>query len=225
MKKLWNVLVLTLAINFLAVAGAAGWLYKTHRLTPENIRAVKTILFPPPIEPEVPATQPSDATTQPILKLDELLARQSGRTAAQQVEFIQQSFDAQMAQLDRRHRELLALQGQVDAAKQKLAVDRAQLDADRAALSVEQEQAARLATDKGFQDSLALYTAMPPKKTKDVFLALDDQTVTNYLQAMPPRTAAKIIREYKSPEEVQRIQTVLEKMRQAQQASAVDAQE
>lgn len=223
MKKLWDVMVLTLAINFLAVAGAVGWLYQTHRLTPENIEAVKAILFPPPVVEEAPTTQPADPTTQPILQLDELLARQSGRSAAQQVEFIQRSFDAQMAQLDRRHRELLALQGQVEAAKQKMAADRAQFEADRQALAAEQEQADRLASDKGFQDSLALYTAMPAKKAKDVFMALDDDAITQYLQAMQPRTAAKIIKEFKLPEETDRIQKVLEKMRQQSQEQSPEA--
>ena len=59
---------------------------------------LKDVLFPAPST--APATQPAaDPSTQPMLKLEELLARQSGRPAAEQVEFIQRSFDAQMAQL------------------------------------------------------------------------------------------------------------------------------
>jgi hypothetical protein len=194
-----------------------GWLYQGQRLDRAKLLAIKEIVFPPPPPAEeTPATQPADATTQPILRLEELLAQQSGRSASDQVEFIQHSFDAQMAQLDRRHRELLALQDQVDAAKQKMAADRAQLELDRQNLTAEQDEAARLATDKGFQDSLALYTAMPAKKVKEVFMALDDDTVTLYLQAMSPRTAAKILKEFKLPDETVRIQRVMEKMRQAQ---------
>jgi hypothetical protein len=47
-------------------------------------------------------------------------------------------------------------------------------------------------------------------------MTLDDATVMNYLQAMEPREAAKVIKEFKSPEETARIQNVLERMRLAQ---------
>src|SRR5438045_9724476 len=88
MKKLWNVLVLTLALNFLAVAGLAGWLVQSKKLDRTKAHAIKAILFP--TELAAPATQPStQPTTQPTLRLEELLAHASGRTAAEQVELIQ----------------------------------------------------------------------------------------------------------------------------------------
>ena len=34
MKRLWNVLLLTLAMNFLAVAGVVGWLYQGGPVEP-----------------------------------------------------------------------------------------------------------------------------------------------------------------------------------------------
>ena len=46
MKKLWNVLVLTLALNFLAVAGLAGWLVQSKKLDRTKAHAIKAILFP-----------------------------------------------------------------------------------------------------------------------------------------------------------------------------------
>jgi hypothetical protein len=64
---------------------------------------------------------------------------------------------------------------------------------------------------------------MPARQVKTVFMGLDDQTVMNYLQAMPSRTAGKIIREFKSPEETSRIQRILERMRLAQTAEAAQA--
>ena len=39
MKRLWDILVLTLAINFLAVAGGVAYLHQTGRLTPEKVAA------------------------------------------------------------------------------------------------------------------------------------------------------------------------------------------
>lgn len=217
LKQLYNVLILTLAINFLAVAGGVGWLWMGGRLTRENVEKIGQTLFP--------ATQPAqeiaqrddrDPTTQPLLTLDNLLARASGRTAAEQVEFIQQSFDSQMATLDRRFRELQDLQRQVDLAKSQLASDRTKLAAEQKQLLEQEQLQQKLADDKGFQDSLGLYQAMPPRQVKTVFMGLDDPTVVRYLQAMPPRTASKIIKEFKTPDESARIQRVLEKMRTAQ---------
>ena len=118
-----------------------------------------------------------------------------------------------MAELDRRQRELADLQRQVDMANQSLARDRTSLDAEKKQLADREQLAATLAADKGFQDSLRLYQTMPARQVKQVFLAMDDETVTRYLQAMEPRGATKIVREFKTPDEVQRIQRVLDRMR------------
>lgn len=220
MKKLFNVLVLVLAVNFLAVAGGAGWLYQSGRLDQDKVHAVKEIVFPPPANaPGAEATtQPADgdpARAHPMLKLEELLAQHAGRPPGEQVEFIQNAFDAQMAQLDRKQRELNDLARQVEIAKQQAARDRGVLAKDQTALSDREKLAIKLASDKGFQDSLKLYTSMPAKQVKTVFMTLDDETVRNYLQAMQPRQATKIIKEFKSPDETARVQRVLEQMRLA----------
>ena len=216
MKKLINVIILTLALNFLAIAGGVGWLYQGGKLGRDKVMAIKDILFPKPVETAASTQPAAEPTTQPIMRLEELLAKAAGRSASEQVEFIQHAFDAQVAQLDRRQVELNALQRQVELAKQQMTRDRAMVEEQKKALEAREQQATRLAGDKGFQDSLALYNSMPAKKVKEVFAGLDDQTVKNYLQAMQPRTASKIINEFKSPEETTRIQKILEKMRSAQ---------
>jgi flagellar motility protein MotE (MotC chaperone) len=212
-KKLWNVFVLTLAINFVAVAGAVGYLYNQGRLDRGRIDAIKLVLYPPPTT-QPAATQPAGVkVAEPVLNLAQLLEQKSGLSTAEQLDFLQQTFDARMAELDRRQRELLDLQRQVDMANGNLARDRTALAAGQKALAGREQLAARLANDKGFQDSLQLYKTMPAKQVKQVFLAMDDETVKRYLQAMEPREASKIVREFKTPEEQQRIQKVLEQMR------------
>lgn len=217
MKRLWNVLVLTLALNFLALGGAVAWLYQGGHIDHSRVQAIKEILFPPPAPP-APATQPAavDPTTQPTLKLEELLARHTNLPAGEQVEFIQRTFDAHMAQLDRQRRVLEDLKAQVDIANRQLAIDRADVEAQRKKLEDDRQQAQKLASDQGFQDSLNVYIAMPPKQVKQVFMTLPDETVLRYLEAMTPRKAAKITEEFKTPEEVERIQRVLERMRRGE---------
>jgi hypothetical protein len=215
-KKLFGTISMLLALNFLALAGGVGWLWKTGQLDKEKAQAIREVIFPKP-EPDVPATQPvAESELPPALRLDELLAKASGRTAGEQVEFIRHSFDAQMAQLDRRHRDLTDLKAQVDLASSQLAKDRAALEEAQKQLTQRQQQATKLASDKGFQDSLLLYNSMPARQVKTVFMTLNEDTVQQYLQAMQPRTATKIIKEFKTPEELERIQKVLEKMRKAE---------
>ncbi len=80
MRRLWNVLVLALAVNFLALCGGAAWLYRTGHVDHQKAMAIKDILFPT----TAPATQPSEstATTRPSARLDELLAKHAGIPAA-----------------------------------------------------------------------------------------------------------------------------------------------
>ncbi|HEV8377224.1 MAG TPA: hypothetical protein VGP99_00115 [Tepidisphaeraceae bacterium] len=218
MKKLLNVLMLTLAINFLVVAGFVAYLYRDGRLDRARITAIKEILYPPP-PPEAPTTQPvTDQLAEPTMKLEELLAKTAGRPAAEQLDYIRKSFDSQMAQLDRAHRELLDLNQQVEQARAKLNEERKVLDDKEKKLADREQQAQRLASDQGFQDSLSLYQTLPAKQVKTIFMGLEDATVIQYLQAMESRSAAKITREFKTPEESERLKRLLERMRQPQAA-------
>ena len=54
---------------------------------------------------------------------------------------------------------------------------------------------------------------MSPKQVKAIFMNDDDATIGRYIQAMEPRTAAGIIKEFKTPAEMTRIQTVLDRIR------------
>jgi hypothetical protein len=220
MKKLMTVIILTLAMNFLAAAGAVGWLYQSGRLDKAKVKQIRELVFAPPPSQLPPAE--AAPTSRP--SLDEMMARESGRSATEKVEFIQRTFDARMLELDRHQAELADLQKQVDLANQKLSVDRAALEKQRQALDAKQKEAQTLQTDQGFQDSLAVYNSIPAKQTKEIFLTLDQQTVRQYLEAMDARQAAKIVKEFKTPEERAFIQKVLESMREAQ-ASSTDGKQ
>jgi hypothetical protein len=220
MKKLMMVVILTLAMNFLAAAAAVGWLYQSGRLDKAKVKQIRELVFAPPVNAEQP--REAAATSRP--SLDQMMALESGRSATEKVEFIQRTFDTRMLELDRRQTELADLQKQVDLANQKLSVDRAALEKQKQALASKEKEAQTLQTDQGFQDSLAVYNSIPAKQTKEIFLTLDQQTVRQYLEAMDSRQAAKIVKEFKTPEERAFIQKVLESMREAQ-ASSTDGKQ
>ncbi|MGD0389135.1 MAG: hypothetical protein ABSC42_09290 [Tepidisphaeraceae bacterium] len=225
MKKALTILVLTLALNFLAVAGTVGYLFQSGRLDKSKISQLKSVLFPRPTSASAPTTQPGAA--QPTgsasrMDLSKLLARRAGTSAIEQVEFLRRTFDAQLLEIDQRQRELTDLQRQVDLANQKLAADRAAIDKREKNLADREQAAQRLQDDAGFQSSLALYSAMPPKQVKSIFLTLSEATVQQYLQAMDARTAGKIIKEFKTTDETAFIQRIMERIRQSQ-VSSTDA--
>jgi hypothetical protein len=219
MKRILSVIVLTLAINFLAALGGVGYLFQSGKLNKEKVGKLKEIVFAPPAP--AATTQPSAGpTTKPgELNLSTLLASRKGTSAIEQVDFLKRTFDTQMLELDRKQRELTDLQRQVDLANQKLAADRIALEKRDKDLTAREQQAQKLQDDQGFQNSLSIYNAMPPKQVKTIFMTLSETTVQQYLEAMDSRTAGKIIKEFKTPDETSFIQRVLERIRQSQVSS------
>jgi len=214
MKRLIFVVCATLAVNFLLAVGGVAYLYKTGRLDEEKIKTIRELVMNPATQPST--TQPTTApSTQPTSGLDALLAKVAGRPAGEQVEFMQRTFDAQTAMLERKQQELTRLTQTIETAQKQLNEDRAALAAERAKLTAQQNQQTKLATDQGFQDTLNLYITMPAKQVKTIFMSLDEDTMLNYLRAMEPRTASKITKEFKLPEELAKVGRVMEKMRQA----------
>lgn len=215
MKRLLFVISVTLALNFLLAVGGIAYLVKTGRLDEDKIRTIRELVMNPATQPV--ATQPTerDPTTQPSVGLEALLAKVAGRTAGEQVEFMQRTFDSQNAILERQRQNLQGQKKFILDAQKQLEADRLALAADRAQLAAEKQQQTKLATDQGFQDTLNLYNTMQPKQVKTIFMSLDEDTVINYLRAMEPRAASKITKEFKTPEETAKVSRILEKMRQA----------
>ncbi len=56
---------------------------------------------------------------------------------------------------------------------------------------------------------------MKPKQVKDVFAGLPEDVVVRYLRAMQPRQATKILSEFKTPAELERVKVLMERVRAA----------
>lgn len=217
MKTILRVIALTLALNFLALAGGVGWLWQSGKLDKAKVAQIREVLFAADGPATRPATQPSDTASGDLPRapnLEEMLAKTSGKSAAEQLQYIRTSFDTQMAQLDHLRKQLLALQQQVKLAQDQVLLDRKKLQEEKLVLARREQEAQRLANDKGFQDSLGLYESMPTKQVKTIFMGMDDAGMLRYLQAMEPAKAARIVKEFKTPEETERLKKVMEKMRQ-----------
>ena len=216
MKKLLFVIALTLALNFLAAAGGIFFLFNSGKLDKEKVQKIKEMVFSPATQPAEAKPAAGDPATQPSMKLDALLARVAGRPAGEQVDFIQRTFDSQMTLMDAKKQELISLQNSIEARRKE--VDSAQklLKDEQAKLETARTEQMKAVSEQGFQDTLNLYSSMQAKQVKTIFMTLDDNTMIQYLRAMEPRVATKIVKEFKSPEENGRIAKVMEKMRQTQ---------
>ena len=223
-RKLVVAIVLLLAINFLAVVGGAGYLISTGAVDGAKATQIAEILFPAPTPTTAPATRPAaEAATPPLLKFDELLAQQTGKSTSEQVQFLRDTFDGRSAQLDRQHRELLDLKHQIDLAQSSLSTDRTAVAARDQAIADREQQAAKQAADAGFQRTLEVYESMSPKQLKELFMKADEALVARYLQSMEPRRVANIAKEFKTPEEASRVNALLERLRTADAPPAAAA--
>jgi len=165
--------------------------------------------------PTQPTAQESQAN-ESMLRLNQLLANAAGRPANEQIALVQNTFDAQNAILERRLREVQDQRQQIDQARAELEEARKKLENQQKTLDDAQQQQQKLSADEGFQKSLELYESMPAKQIKPYFAKMDTDEVVRYLQAMDPKQAANVLKEFKTPEEVTRAGQILEKIRQAQ---------
>ncbi len=228
-KKLTSVIVAVLALNFLLAAGGVGYLVATKKLDKAKVAAIREIIVG---KSDAAATQPS--TTQPttdaqdsppdtpMVRLERMLATASGRPAKEQVEASQAAFEQSAAVLDARLHELENQRKLIEQVRAEAQKERETLTQQQKALADQQQAQTKLAQDEGFQKALTLYKSMPAKRVKAMFGSLDDTTVVRYLQAMEPRQAANVLKEFKTPAETERAKALLEKVRQAQQAAKAD---
>lgn len=220
LRKLLNLTVVVLAINFIGMAVAAMLLAQRADLSREKLSQVKQILFPSEETPAVDEPKPAEpAEPTPMEQLIALLDVQAGKSTEQRVRDVRETFDERAVVLGRARRELVDRQRQIDAATQKLLQERSEFESRRQAFETAVATAADRANDEGFRTTLTLYEQMPAKQTKEIFLQLENQTVLAFLVAMEPRTAAKVLKEFKTDPEIQKITDILELMRQGDPAA------
>ncbi|MGF1632335.1 MAG: hypothetical protein ACFCVE_00655 [Phycisphaerae bacterium] len=217
LKRILSAITMALAVNFLLLAGAAGYLWTSAGVDREKIDAMKAVLWPEPTaEDSAEASGEETEADGPIDQLTALLDAKSDLPDDYDAAGARTLTPEAVAELDRRRRELLDMRRQIEMARAQLAQQRAEIERREQALADRQALWTATARDEGFQQTLALYEGMSSKQVKELFMQLDDNTVISYLRAMEPRKAAKLVKEFKSPPEVERITRIMESMRLAQ---------
>ena len=116
--------------------------------------------------------------------------------------------------LDRRFADLQDQRRQLDQARDAANKERETLLAEQKKLDEAKKAQDKAANDQGFEETLERYNAMPPKQVKGIFMTMTDDTMIQYLRAMEPPKVAKIFKEFKTPDELDRVAKVMKKMGQ-----------
>ncbi len=218
LRKLWAVLLVTLAMNFLALLIAAAMVAQRAQLDAEKVKQVKEVLFPPEsVEDSVIDDSATPPEPTPMEQLMVLLDAQSGKPAEDRVVDVSRALDERAVTLDRTRRELEDRGRQIDEAATRLAADRSRLEAEQSAWTSRTAAAEARASDEGFKQALSLLAQLPAKAVKDVFMGMPDAEVVPLVRSMEPRQAAKVLKEFKTPPEMERLREVLDEIRAGEQ--------
>jgi hypothetical protein len=218
LRKLWAVLVVTLAMNFVALAVAAAMLWQRAGLDKEKFAEIRSILFPAEEGEGDSGAADADepAEPSPMEQLLALLDAQSGKPADRRIDDIAISIDERTVSLERRRREVADRMQQVNTAAANLAADRKAFEKERAAWNEQVAAARERATDAGFQKSLEMFESIPAKSAKTLFMNMSDEEAVDFLRAMEPRASIKVLKEFKTPDELGRLGNYLALIRQGE---------
>jgi len=228
MKKIGSLISIICIINILMLTGLVGYLWGTGRLNKPKVQAIADMLRQPGA-PEglreklydimAPAPPSTNAATQTrpsagsAPATDDGMAGAEPATAQERIDYLQRVLEAERLQLES---DAQKLRGQ----QELLASKQNQLDMDRRLLADQKkayEQTVAGATTQsdaaGFQKSMALFDELKPKQVKDLLVVMPADQVARYFAAMEPDRAAKIIAEFKTPEEKTLLNQVLDKVR------------
>jgi alanyl-tRNA synthetase len=221
MRTILTAFTLVLVINVLALGALAGWLGASGRLSKDRLRDVVAV-FNQTIEAEsqlaVEAEQ-ADLEAQALAERALRMEQVAGGpvTPEARLESIQVVDDKTRALLERQKVEANALKRQLDAQQRLIEEKIAELDEKQQAFDAAIASKVEEMQSEDFKEAIAMLEGISPKQAKGVLQQwLNDggqEQVVDYLSAMEERKAAKVLKEFKLPNEVAQAATLIEKLR------------
>lgn len=222
MRTLFTAIILVLIINVLGLAAMAGWLGATGRLSKDRLRDAVAV-FSDTLEEEEKRKAEAEQAELEAQALAERAFRMeqvaSGPvTPEARLASLQVVDEKRRALLERQKVEAQALKRQLDT-QQKLIEKRiAELDQKQQAFDQAIATKIEAMQSEDFQEAIAMLEGIPPKQAKQVIQNwLTDgaqEQVVDYLSAMEERKAAKVLKEFKLPNEVAQAANLIEQIRQ-----------
>jgi len=209
MRTLFNVVAVLAILHIVAGLGFVGWLAGTGRLNKQRLVDTRNV-FALTVEQEK-EKQAEEAEKAEQTRIEaERQARLSGvgglASTADQLREEEQRNEILLRQLERTRREIEALSDNLTLARQRMERQHEDLLAAKEQLEDRIQQIESRLNDEGFKKAVTLYETLPSKQVKQMFIELmtADQTdeVVAYLEAMQPRKAAGVLKEFKERDEV-----------------------
>lgn len=222
MRTFFTATILVLIINVLALGALAGWLGASGRLNKDRLRDAVAV-FNHTIEEEArlaaeaeQAERDAQALAERALRMEQVAG--GPVTPESRLASIQVVDDKQRALLERQKVEAEALKRQLNAQQRLIEQKIAELDTKQQAFDQAIASKIEAMQQEDFKEAIAMLEGIPPKQAKQViqrWLNDGDQTqVVDYLSAMEERKAAKVLKEFKQPNEVAQAATLIDQLRQ-----------
>jgi hypothetical protein len=221
MRTLFTAFILVLLVNALALGGVVGWLAATDRLSKDRIREAAGV-FHNTIQEQAALDAEKAKAEEEALELAEQALRLEQVAGGpmepeQRLAALQQVDEKQRALIERRKVEVEQLQRQLDTQRRMIEQRIAELDAKQQAFDEAVAEQLDEMEEEDFKEAVAMLEGIPPKQAKAVFQELlqegDQEQVVSYLSAMEQRKAAKVLKEFKLPNEVAQAADLIEQLR------------
>ena len=213
MKSLWSVVSFLAVVHLLALLGFLGWMYGSDRLSLERVRTVRE-LFAMTMTEEKKQKEEQERETTVNPERDSSMFQMS---STRQIELM----------TDVQRQELLATQRMKDESEmharqfsllnQKIASEREEFEKERRRWEEATGADRERKTNEQFTQTVIQYESLPAKQGKQVLIELinsgNREQAVAYLDAMKPRATSKILKEFKSPEEIILAAELLEELR------------
>lgn len=221
MRTLFTAFTLVLVINAVALGALAGWLGASGRLSKDRVREAVRV-FSTTLEEEARLAQEAEKSELEALALAERALRMEQVaggpvTPEARLAAIQVVDDKRRALLERQKVEAEALKRQLDAQQRLIEQRISELNAKQTAFDQAVATKIEQMEQEDFREAIAMLEGIPPRQAKEVLQAWlsegAQQQVVDYLSAMEERKAAKVLKEFKLPNEVAQAATLIEQLR------------
>ena len=202
MRAIWIILSTLALANMLALAVVVGWLASTDRLSRERIDAVREIFVQTAAQEEVnEADMVRQAEEAAVLAEVERKKGLPPLTAEQRLDLVREDADLTQQRTERTRRETQDLINTLMVQQSRLQQERVQLTAEREAFESMRAKITALEGSEQFQKALKIYQTIKPDVASAMLMELVNRNeidqIVAYFNAMPPRTASRIITELK----------------------------
>lgn len=221
MKSVWQIILLLALVHAISAIGFVGWLAGTGRLNRQRVVDVRDLFAKSISQAEVEAKEKArqeEEKRQADLRMQRLgsaggpVASTTGRLAEDR-----KRAEAILARIDLDREELKSLGRNLELSQKNVRRLYEELRIKQEAFAKMLDKKKRQIDDQSFRKTVALYNQLPSKQVKKMFIELLDSSkgeqVVTYLEAMQPRKAAGVLREFKTSAEVTRAVELTERLR------------